>query len=931
MPGARDAIVEGPGDLPYEGKPGKTRLESVHLAGANGAVRSLKVYRVVNVGTHPELRQRALSGTLHRLDDGGELALPFVFHDPKERKFALVIPAVLAHQELREWSALMQEIAADATHAVPRYVREAPTVVGVKALGTFVREQAVELDGSELLEGSGPGLASSELDAARASALSDRERLVLEREREVAEVERGLVRTAESLTSREGELLRREEQLQTALADLEIREQEVATRSALGQLEAAGSDGVWQEVGAGEASLAVESPGPASQPSAQAAGQRPPTAPLASTASSGAPNPAAPAPGTETTVVVDSSEIARRASQNISSTVPPPHPTPRTGPPPLRPRGRPKPPPLHPEASHDVHVVRPPPLPSVPGIAVDDSELVEVPSGALAAQEVHRTEAHPEVDPPKSAVGAPTGVMSHRMHADELWLYVNWPEAELEGLRASPDLMLQCVEVDGYPVLVLALFAHAAGTTATVGRLVLPALTQDSRRMLEALEQSFRARIAVYVDGGYRETLTVAMLREGVARAAREFGDECENARGGVDDATGDAPDVLAAVDRVRAFPPALDADDLPFGPARRRMAGTFAVRAAVEQLASWMQPERLRVATLRYGVPQHVIEASARRVLRAALAYGVALPQELVEAAVRFGVAAGQHELLAEQLRAFKHKVIQGENDLDDVGTQRNWELLFDSAASAGVLVAPDLREFAASLGLGPAPAPGSDSDPAPDLSEIALRERLGEPEHRVAAFQELCQRSDTASLSHMMEMLEDLTPAELCLCAPHLVRFGEGCVDPLLTAVEAQSMHVRHVAALLLGRLGVTRTLPPLLRQLEQEPTAVWSEIARAIGQFGPSALDPLAQALPHSQDPDRLMVALAHLANHGCAKDVEKLENSEDMRIALGARRAMARRSRLEWEDLAIREQRTLTDNSPTARFSQSFFAEASKLEN
>ena len=76
---------------------------------------------------------------------------------------------------------------------------------------------------------------------------------------------------------------------------------------------------------------------------------------------------------------------------------------------------------------------------------------------------------------------------------------------------------------------------------------------------------------------------------------------------------------------------------------------------------------------------------------------------------------------------------------------------------------------------------------------------------------------------------------------------------------------------------------------------------------------------------------MVTMAHAANHGCAEDVEKLENNEETAVAMAARRAMARRSRLEWEDQAIREQRTLTDDSPTKRFSQSFFAEASKLES
>src|SRR3954447_24612097 len=89
-------------DGPYTGTPGQTRYESVHLVQPDGSLRSIAVCRAVNVKTHPELKARVLSGLLHRLDDGRELALPFVYHDPDARKFALVVAPVLAHTELKE-------------------------------------------------------------------------------------------------------------------------------------------------------------------------------------------------------------------------------------------------------------------------------------------------------------------------------------------------------------------------------------------------------------------------------------------------------------------------------------------------------------------------------------------------------------------------------------------------------------------------------------------------------------------------------------------------------------------------------------------------------------------------------------------------------------------------------------------------------------
>jgi hypothetical protein len=102
----------------------------------------------------------------------------------------------------------------------------------------------------------------------------------------------------------------------------------------------------------------------------------------------------------------------------------------------------------------------------------------------------------------------------------------------------------------------------------------------------------------------------------------------------------------------------------------------------------------------------------------------------------------------------------------------------------------------------------------------------------------------------------------------------------------------------------------------------------MARALGDFGPAALRPLTRALQSCGHRERLMLGLAHLANHGCLFEVENLEKDEDATAAMAARQALARRSRMEWEDQAVRQPRPLRDNSPEARFSQVFFGELAK---
>ena len=134
---------------PTKAAPGRREPRRFTSSIRDDRVRSIEVYRVVNVGTHPDLRARLLAGQLHRLDDGRELALPFVYHDPVAHKFALVVPPSLAHLEMKEWARLMTEVAEDTNHPVPAYVRDGTTVLGLPALELFL-EGGVEPDDEEL-------------------------------------------------------------------------------------------------------------------------------------------------------------------------------------------------------------------------------------------------------------------------------------------------------------------------------------------------------------------------------------------------------------------------------------------------------------------------------------------------------------------------------------------------------------------------------------------------------------------------------------------------------------------------------------------------------------------------------------------------------------------------------------------------------------
>src|SRR5262249_12975793 len=129
------------------------------------------------------------------------------------------------------------------------------------------------------------------------------------------------------------------------------------------------------------------------------------------------------------------------------------------------------------------------------------------------------------------------------------------------------------------------------------------------------------------------------------------------------------------ALEQVEREPPSLEDDDMPFGAQRAPQAATTAsVLEAVKRLERWAEPDKLEQALLVYSIPKHVIEASCRRLLRAAIGFGIALPERLVDLALVHKLAESKTQLLREQLAAFRQRIERNQNDLDPVATLRNW-----------------------------------------------------------------------------------------------------------------------------------------------------------------------------------------------------------------------------------------------------------------
>jgi hypothetical protein len=226
--------------------------------------------------------------------------------------------------------------------------------------------------------------------------------------------------------------------------------------------------------------------------------------------------------------------------------------------------------------------------------------------------------------------------------------------------------------------------------------------------------------------------------------------------------------------------------------------------------------------------------------------------------------------------------------------------------------------------------PPPAQTSEPLrgaaseTSLTSADLRRRLDDPTTRMDAIFELCRRGHPAAITPIFKVLGALSPEDVATTVVLMLALGAGVAGGLVEALDSPSQDVRHAAALGLGQLRLSETLVPLLRRIEIETTPSWTEMARALGDYGGVALSIVVGALPTSDRRERLMVGLAHLANHGCAVELKNLENDPDSSIALASRQALARCVRMVAEDVAVRTQQPLRDNSPEARFSQVFFA-------
>ncbi len=95
-------------------------------------------------------------------------------------------------------------------------------------------------------------------------------------------------------------------------------------------------------------------------------------------------------------------------------------------------------------------------------------------------------------------------------------------------------------------------------------------------------------------------------------------------------------------------------------------------------------------------------------------------------------------------------------------------------------------------------------------------------------------------------MTLLAEFEEDDLLTLLPALAELGTRIVPDLLGLLESPRRPQRQAAAILLGLARDRRALDPLAAQLGAETSAVWIDVAKALGNFGPRVVGPLCALL-------------------------------------------------------------------------------------
>ncbi|HTJ43980.1 MAG TPA: hypothetical protein VL463_17865, partial [Kofleriaceae bacterium] len=489
--------------------------------------------------------------------------------------------------------------------------------------------------------------------------------------------------------------------------------------------------------------------------------------------------------------------------------------------------------------------------------------------------------------------------------------------------RGPLDLRLQLHRLPSYPIVAITVGSPASlrGGGHAFATALLDVGADVDKRALAALEKQFAITVEL-VDGArlIRRAKLTAPLAANAGYVLRAANDHLRTL-------AQEHAEVSASRARKAALAPDFDLLGLEHAESAEwksdkltTLDTTAHVRRAVAMARRFARPSREDYLVCVRGYPLDRWHAERRAVLARAVELGLWMGSDLAQVAVSEGLARSRKDLVQRLDIAFENVVSDvATNDLDADAADDNRKAIAEEARALGVTLPRDSNGKRA-IASGDEPVASGTIEAAPrtrpasaaDVKGRSVDELialLDDRTHRVAAALELCDRSDGRAARPVIASVRRMSRAEAVRVLGASVKFGEAAAPALTAGLASSKAFLRHGCALALALLRTETGTDAVIDLLLSEPTEIWREVARAVGQVGPSALMPLASRLGRLGDratpsaKERMGWAMAHIGVRGGKQAVETLANGHSA-VAPVARTALELMAPAAKDDLRVR---------------------------
>lgn len=435
------------------------------------------------------------------------------------------------------------------------------------------------------------------------------------------------------------------------------------------------------------------------------------------------------------------------------------------------------------------------------------------------------------------------------------------------------EVRLQLHRMPSAPVVTLSLLGEGGARASAV----------VDERLLAQLGKKFVLSVEVVADGRpVRRVEVAAPLEENAAYILRAAQDHLRSIdRPSVERAQRELAD--PGYDFLGAqHPDASEFRDDKLG----QLATANQVRRALAIARRFSRPSREDYLVTVRGYPLARWHEKRRQVLARAVEWGLWMGPELAQAAVSEGLARSRKDLVVRLQAAFERLLADAvANDLDADAAEDNRKALAEEAQALGL---------DAQVTSGTIDRPTQPVDPRgrPVEELIAM---LDDRQTRLAAALELCDRGDPRGIRPVLHAVRRMPRTEAVRVLGASVKFGDAAAPALTAGLGSSKAFLRHGCALALGMLRTEAGTEAVIDLLLSEPTEIWRELARAVGQIGPPALMPLAARMGRlgqtadAPTRERVAWAMAHIGVRGARGAVETLAGGASV-VAPVARHAL-----------------------------------------